>query len=252
MFGAVNLLQAGGKVLAETTEKTQSRLNEAISLITGGQVSMAQPAPMPDIMPRLDAIAASLEEAKRKLDERPALDASSRFDMAAAMLETIQNRLDQQLQQLGQKSAARDDTGIEMDEPLFVGSFLTEVRMGFETTTQQIQQLRDQLAALAGKPDGAGMSGEQMTNQWYQMAAQIEATRGAIEQTILQQMEKLEAKLGTAPNGKASVDPEAFTASQQQMEQQTQILAELVTTLSVLDAHMQQIKSEIGQHKASA
>ena len=47
------------------------------------------------------------------------------------------------------------------------------------------------------------------------------------------------------------IDPEAFNASQKQMEEQSQILSELVATLGVLDEHMQQIKSEIGQGKVS-
>src|SRR5262249_36593448 len=76
LFGAINLLQASGKVLAEQTEKTQSRIDEAIDKLKDIPAVVAPPAPEPaapafasDTAPRLEALIASLEAGHKKLEE---------------------------------------------------------------------------------------------------------------------------------------------------------------------------------------
>jgi hypothetical protein len=191
-------------------------------MISTGQVPVSPAAPMPDIMPRLDAIATALDVAQKKMEER--------------FQEFAQSR----------PSAAPVEGAV-----VFTDSLMIEIRSGFDATARRIEQMQEQLASMTGLP-ASGDAGGPARDQWYQMAAQIEATRAALEQTITQQIERIEKRLG-ALNGKASdIDPEAFSASQKQMEEQSQILAELVATLGVLDEHMQQIKTELGQNKTVA
>ncbi|MDE1902108.1 MAG: hypothetical protein KGI37_10775, partial [Alphaproteobacteria bacterium] len=85
---------------------------------------------------------------------------------------------------------------------------------------------------------------KQLGDQWYQVTAQIEATRTDIIATVARQLAALETRL-PAGNGDGLAKTASDYAAQRQVEQQTQILSELVATLGVLDAHMQQIKSEI-------
>jgi len=89
LFGAVSLLRAGGKVLTETAEETQGRLNESINLLSQSEASLRQmltqgfePVGRSALAPtsgsgtldddkadRLQAIVAGLEIAQRKLEE---------------------------------------------------------------------------------------------------------------------------------------------------------------------------------------
>jgi len=85
LFGAVSLLRAGGKVLTETAENTQTRLNEAISLLSQSEGSLRQmlvqgfePVGLSSGVPgpareeetkRLQAIVGGFEAAQRKLEE---------------------------------------------------------------------------------------------------------------------------------------------------------------------------------------
>jgi recombinational DNA repair ATPase RecF len=85
---------------------------------------------------------------------------------------------------------------------------------------------------------------KQLDGHWYQMAAQIEASRSSLVETIDTKIKEMEKKLsGERPDALSRTVTDY--ATQRQIEQQTQILSELVATLGVLDAHMQQIKSEM-------
>jgi hypothetical protein len=95
--------------------------------------------------------------------------------------------------------------------------------------------------------EGFSELSDQIRDHWYQMAAQIESTRRDLADIITQQMDRLTQSASPsapAPTTEAALD------TQQQIEQQTQILSELVATLGVLDTHMQQLKSEIRVAKA--
>jgi hypothetical protein len=85
---------------------------------------------------------------------------------------------------------------------------------------------------------------KQLLDQWFQMSAQIEASRASLVEAMSDQIDKMENRLA----GKSATSLSRTAAdysTQRQIEQQTQILTELVATLGALDAHMQQIKSEM-------
>jgi hypothetical protein len=86
---------------------------------------------------------------------------------------------------------------------------------------------------------------QQLLDQWFQMSAQLEASRANMVEAIADQIDKMETRLaGRAGNNNLSKTAADY-ATQRQIEQQTQILSELVATLGVLDAHMQQMKAEM-------
>jgi hypothetical protein len=87
---------------------------------------------------------------------------------------------------------------------------------------------------------------KQMHDHWQQVATQIEASRASLVETISHQVDQMETRLSGKSVGSLSKTASDY-ATQRQIEQQTQILSELVATLGVLDAHMQQIKTEMHQ-----
>jgi DNA repair exonuclease SbcCD ATPase subunit len=300
LFGAVNLLQASGKVLAETTEKTQSRLDEAI----GKLVIPATPAPAPmpaadnASAPRIGAVVAELEAMQVRLKDLLAeqteaarvhidllttqsnglltqtLTASQSMMSAADRLRDEETKLDlaiagaaRRLEELVDRleQEAGDSYGKGMtagpgaeDQNRFrelggqialLSDKLTTLGQGL---AQGMESLRKAPAPAASAPADTSSLSAQLRDQWFQMAAQIEATRTGLAETITQQIARVEARLAqlnTAPQA-PSADSETLRDAQQQMEQQTQILTELVATLGVLDAHMQDIRSQVAAIKA--
>lgn len=108
LFGAVTLLRAGGKALTEATESTQSRLNEAINLLSQsegslrqmlaqgftpvGSVAVGRPAAENAEMERLLTIVGGIETAQRKLEEclsQQALAAQAQIDLLATQSSSL-------------------------------------------------------------------------------------------------------------------------------------------------------------------
>ncbi len=83
---------------------------------------------------------------------------------------------------------------------------------------------------------------KQFLDQWFQMSAQIEASRASLIDAVGEQIRDLENRIAQQPaNGPRNA---ADREVQVHIEKQTEILTELVTTLGLIDAHMQQIKAE--------
>ena len=118
-----------------------------------------------------------------------------------------------------------------------------------DANTQLLQQTRNDITALSGmiahiETTPSRHLIEDVQQRWFQMAGQIEATRSDLMQAIIQQVDRIEARMTTSPTPATPlVTSEGDT--QKQIEQQTHILSELVATLGVLDAHMQQLKTEV-------
>jgi HAMP domain-containing protein len=331
LFGAVNLLQASGRVLAETTEKTQSRLDEAIeSLKVPGMPetmfardgSTAMPD---DVMPQIENIVEALDNARARLETllseqaeatkahvdllatqssgllTQTTTAAQTLSSSADKLRDEQARLDEaigklasRMQDVGDRLETKIDTKIkaitapppapdtqtetaaiqnalgaltkqvswimdkvtvlaeqgnqpEVAEPPFVDSILHDIKNGFDVLGSSLEQTRQQMAALVKEESTRPPEqSEQMRDQWHQMAAQIEATRANLALVIEQEVSKIEIRLaGLNGSTDAGIEPDTLRNAQHQMEQQTNILSELVATLGVLDAHMQEIRSEV-------
>lgn len=137
---------------------------------------------------------------------------------------------------------------VEPSEPAFVPHILLEIKNGFEAVENSLRTTREHMATLshAASPAGKELS-DQIRDCWYQMAAQIEATRTGLASIMTQQVDRIEVHLRGLEASTGTQDYGGDT--QHQIEQQTQILAELVTTLGVLDAHMQAIRSQVADIK---
>jgi regulator of replication initiation timing len=103
----------------------------------------------------------------------------------------------------------------------------------------ELRHILDDMASKVTAPATAGFPDavkDQMRDQWYQMAAQIEATRNSLSEVIAQNISRLEAQVHSASpmNGVAKI-----------IEQQTGIMTELVSTMGILDAHMQAIRAQV-------
>jgi hypothetical protein len=208
-----------------------------------------------DISAKLEQLGHAL---KSKVD-----DAFGKTGAAAELSLQHLSTLTTQIDQMTEKMNALHTVSDAMEaviagapkEPAFVGTIQANIQSGLATAAQEIGQLRGQLEAMsesvakhATAPAAALM--DRMQDHWYQTAAQIEATRASLEKAIAQQVSRIEARLGRIRENAAPGAPvELDDAARQQMEQQTQILAELVATMSLLDAHMQDIRSQMAEIK---
>lgn len=128
-----------------------------------------------------------------------------------------------------------------------------EIQVTAAPLHEKLQGLQQEVAVLAAElrsvpqaeADGGALS-EQLRDHWYQIAGQIEATRNDLLSNIQTSLGRLSEQVGqpaTASSG-TEMDHELREA-REQMEQQTRIMAELVATLGLLDAHMQEIRSQV-------
>jgi dihydrodipicolinate synthase/N-acetylneuraminate lyase len=124
------------------------------------------------------------------------------------------------------------------------------LRQQIDALAAQINTATSAISNVATTPQAELM--QQMRDHWYQMAAQIEATRSGLAQVIEQQTGRMEMRLAAlswAASAPAAADTPAMRDAQRHIEQQTVILGELVNTLGVLDAHMQDIRSQMQMMK---
>jgi hypothetical protein len=128
-----------------------------------------------------------------------------------------------------------------------VAGKLESFEQALATTRKMVDTVREEVARPAKNVFSLPPElQQQMHDQWRQIAAQIEASRANMVDTIAHQVEMMESRL----NGKGASTLSRTAsdyATQRQIEQQTQILSELVATLGVLDTHMQQIKVDMHQ-----
>jgi hypothetical protein len=267
LFGAVNLLQASGKVLAETTETTQSRLNEAIGKLLKGDILPA----MPTTNPQVENLVASLEATQKKLDER--LEAQTQAAKAQIDLLTTQS-----VSLLSQSTTTAQTLSSVADH-------LRDEQSKFDQTLSQISGKLDQLGGELQRHMltlyGATLPGESgpQNNQISELAAQVAQMAekiGALGQaappaalthaaavdtsfannllvemesgfeTTLRSLSEMREQLANMVIHTQTQIPAPITAdTREHLEQQTQILTELVATLGVLDAHMQEIRSQV-------
>lgn len=124
-------------------------------------------------------------------------------------------------------------------------------RLGdFEQTVQATLRAAEQAKHLIENPphknsDFSAEIQKQLKDQWFQITAQIEASRANLTETVAKHMAKLEKNLTDTASAKNTTRTSAGYGSPQQMEGQTQILTDLVAALGMLDTHVQQIQTNI-------
>lgn len=270
MFGAINLLQASGKVLAEISQGSKGRFDDVIERITKVISPAEKSTPFgavdTDVAGRLEEAVSALETAHEKLQgllaeqsetTRAHIDllttqSSSLLTQASASSQTLSAAADRLRDEQAKLAGLIETMGLASDagEDGEARS-VYDIKESFVGLEQRIGVLQSQMATLLlqtaqseEKPEGEA---DQMRDHWYQMAAQIEATRSNLAQVIQQQADRVEAHFANLSKvaGVASVEHDFARDTQQQMEQQTLILNELVATLGLLDTHMQEIRSQV-------
>ena len=166
---------------------------------------------------------------------------------ASERLREEQTKMGELLIKIGAMSMQPQNTAQSVEE--LAAPLLADVREAFGTIEQRLSLLHSQVSTLLSASNEPAPvqpvvdNTEQMREHWFQMAGQIEASRSNLAQIIAQQTDRLEAQL--AKPVVAPADNNFSREAQQQLEQQTNILHELVTTLSLLDAHMQDLRSQV-------
>ncbi len=317
LFGAINLLQASGKVLAETTDDIKTRFAEGIS-VQAGEVSLeplterleqmtrqisehissqitqmdrgpAQAETRTEIVaPPLDStITEALADLQNKLfvltsvlptqlrnglqeglDKITAQIATlPQHDAPASVEATMPPELQQQLTAITQKFSILEDsmattqraveaTQAEISKPAPKTELPPEMAQQLGLIVQRLAAFEENLAATKRVVDETQAEvrkptsntaidvQKQLADQWFQMSAQIEASRSSLIDAITSEIEKMENRISVKPANSLSRTAADYS-TQRQIEQQTQILSELVATLGILDTHMQQIKTDM-------
>ena len=273
LFGAVNLLQASGKVLAETTETARSRFDAAVERISSAALPSNEPLIDPQVAAKLEQAATALESAHGRLetllaDQEKTTRANidllttqsngllTQTSATSQTLSTAADRLRDEQQRLGEMidklAPIARDAATPATQPAEASQNIEAIREGFGSLERRVSELHAQIALVLQQQtqpveEKPMVVDEQMQDHWFQMAAQIEATRSNLAQVIMQQTDRVEAHIASL-SGKsagAATERDFVRDAQNQMEQQTMILNELVATLGLLDAHMQELRSQV-------
>lgn len=284
LFGAINLLQASGKVLAETTETTQSRLNEAIEKL---HQSIAQPifattdnetndtltsdthlkldelvGILESTQKRLEVIVAEQSEAARAQIELLNSHSSSLLAQSTTTVQTLSSAADRIREQqtendqtLRSISKKLDDIGTRISQQAALPTTpeAPQISEDLQQTNARLSDIATQIADMAQslsslqaqmtKPVDVAppTDGENDNKLMLEIKTGFETT----VRSLAQMREQLTNMVINTQAQMPIVTPTLPRDVQEQMEQQTQILTELVATLGVLDAHMQQIKTDM-------
>ncbi|MFA5040602.1 MAG: hypothetical protein WC464_03090 [Bdellovibrionales bacterium] len=320
LFGAINLLQASGKVLGETTEnikiqwnnmspaadwsqrldeikqqlgslseKIESQTSMQLDLIAEG---LKQNAASLNASESLSQLGIKLDELKQNASASGTQDIlvqlAGKIEEMKGHLEALQSKLDQQAS-AAQTAAAQSNisavgdklkelTEMEGRVAVFVsalpGDLRAALREELEKRSEQdnasaaaqkevvakLAEIETGLAATQHAAEAAHAAAsrplvpptlsmppeiqQQFLDQWFQMSAQIEASRASMVEAIAGKINELEGRIAVE-RAKPLPKTTADYALQVQIDKQTEILGELVNTLSLLDAHMQQAKADM-------
>ena len=309
LFGAINLLQAGGKVLAETTESIKTRINQGMESASAHQASLSSLADhMSEIKTGLSSlqtkfgayITAQAEKPSEALSPEAIISPiTNRFETIVTQLTSLQTKLNDHFTaqaQMPKASLSPDDILNPLTDKfgaITAQLFSLQARLAeqnaamshltsLETRISELsdmnsrvallasalpgdmrQYMREEIQALseqAAQKESAALQAiqnapqpvvafppelqKQLMDQWFQMSGQIEATRASLFKDIAQKIDSIEARIdakSSAAPAKTGMD----AATQIQLEKQAEVLTELVSTLGLIDAHMQQIKEEL-------
>jgi HAMP domain-containing protein/predicted transcriptional regulator len=272
---------------AEKLREEQNRLSEMLGIISARLDAPVatpevarEPASMgPLLEARFDNLQQQIAQATASLSDRvtvlgarlaepgntAAAEAAQMSTTLASRVESLEQRLIQAVASITtlpsqiDASVADRIAALANQEPAFTAPLLADIKAGFGAIMQSITILHGQIessrspietAPVESTPLDISAIKESMQEEWFHMAGQIEATRANLAQVIMQQADRVEAHLTQIAKAPASATTGDFSRdAQQQMEQQTLILHELVATLGLLDAHMQELRSQVQETK---
>ncbi len=138
LFGAVSLLRAGGKVMTETAEQTQGRLNEAINLLSQSEASLRQ-----ILVQGFEPIGRATAQTASNSNAMIPSDKSDQLQVIVARLETAQRRLEECLSQ--QSEATEAQIGLLTAHS---NSLLTQASATAQTLATVTDNLREEQTRL--------------------------------------------------------------------------------------------------------
>ena len=168
MFGAVTLLRAGGKVLTETAEATQSRLNEAIHLLSQSESSLRQMLVQGFEPVGNKPVVAEDGEARR--------EEAARLQLIMGGLEAAQQKLEECLAQQSQATQAQIDLLTTQSTSLLTQASTTAQTLA--SVTDHLRNEQDRLGHASGK-----------------MAETLESIGGRLEQRALESFARTETAM---------------------------------------------------------
>ncbi|MER2520905.1 MAG: hypothetical protein ABTQ34_09525 [Bdellovibrionales bacterium] len=140
------------------------------------------------------------------------------------------------------------------EAPIRNDRVIADIESGFASLELTLSEMRGQLDDMARNVRAMPASvSNALRDNWQQVTAQIETTREGLTQIIMQQIDRLSSRLENLANDQSANSPTPQESAaeniklieHEQMEQQVQVLSELVATLGVLDAHMQDLRGQI-------
>jgi len=261
LFGAVSLLRAGGKVLTETAENTQSRLNEAISLLVQSETSLRQmlvqgfeplgtlrtsaaeqETAREDQTKRLEVIVNGFEAAQRKLEEyftQQAQAAGAQTEKLATALDDIGERIEQRIAESLSRAesmmqgvdklselSGQMNAAVERLTALESGAsdnLLLEIKSGFEVTTRSIARLREEFveSALSGEMPAGGAMAS-AEPAWEKVIEQVVAANDSFASAINQQIDRVEKRI-IVMDKRSTASSSASSGGMSPEEAQTQL-----------------------------
>jgi methyl-accepting chemotaxis protein len=214
IFAALNILQASGKVLQDTTDSTQSRMNEALRLLDKGGTGLLQ------IINQTEsriATSARTEADMSTLVERTQGSAKQLETVVTSIMEreaALRTQLEITAERLGQMSGSFGTAQATMAEATHkISSDSTAVA----ALVTDLRQQQDQLMATL----------KQNSQTSYSAVQQLTERSGTLlqrlEQQIMHQAATVEQQIETLAAGSAKLSSEGDTATSQ--------LSQLATTL---------------------
>jgi len=144
-----------------------------------------------------------------------------------------------QINKMGQLLAAHiDERRTDLDGKL------SGIEEKIAATQRTAETIHDELAKMPAPQNGSPADDlhKQFIGELALMSGQIEALRENLAASLSEQLHEIESRL-TVERSLSQTKTTADYALQVQIEKQTEILSELVGTLSLVDAHIQQLKS---------
>lgn len=246
IFAALNLLQASGKILQDTTDSAQSRLNEALQILDKGGSGLMQ------IVNQTESrIAAS---ARTEADMSALVE---RTQGSAKQLETVVAAI------MEREAALRTQLEITADRLGQMSSTFGTAQASMAEATQQISGDSAAVAALVtelrSQQDQLMATLKQNSQTSYSAVQQLTERSGTLlqrlEQQILSQAQAVEQQIETLAAGSTKLSREGDSAAGQ--------LNQLVTTLQAeqarydearraFTAKLDQVGSSVEQQAAAA
>jgi methyl-accepting chemotaxis protein len=273
LFATVNLLQASGKVLTETTEMTQSRLNEAVNTLSKGEINLRDIIARAEnrlnstanaektiaslatrtesSSARMDSAVTAMSERHDKLSEQIVL-ATHRMEAIVASFDSAQRSMGDTMQAIQRDGSALNSLIQELranNEQLLASvghnnqANVAAVQNLAERSNALMQKLEAQITQLAA---ASGARIDSMAAHGQAFAQQAQATTAALSQAV-SAFSKTGALVAQSHDKLATL-----TDHMESVMQRLNILGQLTGTLGNVAGQLGQLVPSLSQDHGSS